>query len=77
VVRTHNEEEARLLEAELAGKVFLGERELAQAMTRHVLERCRRGRLGRNARRKPLALPQAVTGAVSMNGVMFFIARAT
>ncbi|MCJ0763693.1 YbaL family putative K(+) efflux transporter [Variovorax terrae] len=39
VVRTHNEEEARLLEQENAGKVFLGEQELAQSMTRHVLER--------------------------------------
>ncbi len=38
VVRTHNEAEARLLEQENAGKVFLGEQELAQAMTRHVLE---------------------------------------
>jgi CPA2 family monovalent cation:H+ antiporter-2 len=39
VVRTHNEAEARLLESEKAGKVFLGEQELAQSMTRHVLER--------------------------------------
>lgn len=39
VVRTHNEAEAKLLEQENAGKVFLGEHELAQAMTRHVLER--------------------------------------
>ncbi|MGA0570949.1 YbaL family putative K(+) efflux transporter [Variovorax sp. VNK109] len=39
VVRTHNEDEARLLEQENAGKVFLGEEELAQAMTRHVLAR--------------------------------------
>jgi CPA2 family monovalent cation:H+ antiporter-2 len=39
VVRTHNEEEAMLLEQENAGKVFLGEQELAQSMTRHVLER--------------------------------------
>lgn len=38
VVRTHNEEEATLLEQEhAAGKVFLGEEELAQAMTRYVL----------------------------------------
>jgi CPA2 family monovalent cation:H+ antiporter-2 len=40
VVRSHNEEEAGRLEAELGSKVFLGERELAQAMTRHVLARC-------------------------------------
>jgi CPA2 family monovalent cation:H+ antiporter-2 len=39
VVRTHSEDEARLLEQENAGKVFLGEEELAQAMTRHVLAR--------------------------------------
>lgn len=40
VVRSDNEEEARLLEEELAGRVFVGEHELALAMTRHVLERC-------------------------------------
>ncbi|AJE22575.1 YbaL family putative K(+) efflux transporter [Azotobacter chroococcum] len=39
VLRTHNEEEAELLEREAAGKVFLGENELANGMTRHVLER--------------------------------------
>ncbi|MDI1274467.1 YbaL family putative K(+) efflux transporter [Polaromonas sp.] len=39
VVRTHNEAEARLLESENAGKIFLGEEELAHSMTRHVLER--------------------------------------
>jgi monovalent cation:H+ antiporter-2, CPA2 family len=39
VVRTHSEEEAVLLEKENAGKVFLGEHELALAMIRHVLER--------------------------------------
>ena len=39
VVRTHSEEEAVLLEKENTGKVFLGEHELALAMTRHVLER--------------------------------------
>ena len=38
VVRTHSEEEAVLLEKENAGKVFLGEHELAIAMTRYVLE---------------------------------------
>ena len=41
VVRTHSEEEASLLEKEDAGKVFLGEEELAQSMTRYVLERSR------------------------------------
>jgi CPA2 family monovalent cation:H+ antiporter-2 len=40
VVRSHNEEEARRLEAEPDGKVFLGERELALAMTRYVVGRC-------------------------------------
>jgi CPA2 family monovalent cation:H+ antiporter-2 len=39
-VRSHNEDEARRLEEEIAGKVFVGETELALAMTRHVLERC-------------------------------------
>jgi CPA2 family monovalent cation:H+ antiporter-2 len=39
VVRSHSEEEAVLLEREKAGKVFMGEHELALSMTRHVLER--------------------------------------
>jgi CPA2 family monovalent cation:H+ antiporter-2 len=39
VVRTHSEEEEALLEKEKAGKIFLGEHELAIAMTRHVLAR--------------------------------------
>ena len=39
VVRTHDEEEAHLLVKERVGKVFFGERELALAMTRHVLAR--------------------------------------
>ncbi|MES2413301.1 MAG: YbaL family putative K(+) efflux transporter [Pseudomonadota bacterium] len=39
VVRTHSEAEAKLLQGENAGKVFLGEQELALSMTRHVLER--------------------------------------
>jgi CPA2 family monovalent cation:H+ antiporter-2 len=37
VVRSHSEEEAGLLEREGAARVFLGERELAQAMVRHVV----------------------------------------
>jgi CPA2 family monovalent cation:H+ antiporter-2 len=41
VVRSHNEEEARRLEAEVSGRVFVGELELASAMSRYVLERCR------------------------------------
>ncbi len=39
VVRSHNEEEAALLEGEGGGKVFVGERELAQSMTEHVIGR--------------------------------------
>jgi CPA2 family monovalent cation:H+ antiporter-2 len=38
VVRSHNEEEARLLREDTGGAVFVGERELAGSMTRHVLE---------------------------------------
>jgi CPA2 family monovalent cation:H+ antiporter-2 len=38
VVRTHSEEEARLLREETGGAVFVGERELAKSMTRHVIE---------------------------------------
>jgi CPA2 family monovalent cation:H+ antiporter-2 len=41
VVRSHNEEEARRLEEELSGRVFVGEHELALAMSHYVLERCR------------------------------------
>ena len=39
VLRTHSDEEAVLLRKENAGVVFMGEHELAKAMTRHVLER--------------------------------------
>ncbi len=39
VVRTHSEEEAALLERENAGKVFVGEHELALSMTQHVFQR--------------------------------------
>ncbi len=39
VVRSHNEEEAALLEREGGGTVFVGERELAQSMTEHVIGR--------------------------------------
>ncbi|MDB5890137.1 MAG: Kef-type potassium/proton antiporter, family [Polaromonas sp.] len=39
IVRSHNEAEAALLDSEKAGIVFLGERELAAAMARHVVER--------------------------------------
>ena len=46
VVRTHSEVEAGLLEKENAGKVFLGEHELARAMIRHVFERYAAGNEG-------------------------------
>ena len=39
VLRTHNEDEAELLEKDNLGKVFIGEHELALGMTRHILER--------------------------------------
>ena len=39
VLRTHNEEEARLLEQEGLGTVFLGEGELARGMLQHALDR--------------------------------------
>jgi CPA2 family monovalent cation:H+ antiporter-2 len=37
VIRSHNEDEGRLLAQEVAAAVFLGEQELAQSMARHVL----------------------------------------
>jgi monovalent cation:H+ antiporter-2, CPA2 family len=43
VVRTHSEEEAELLEKENAGKVFLGEHELARSIIEHVLDRYANG----------------------------------
>jgi len=39
VLRTHTDEEAEMLRQERAGEVFMGEHELATAMTKHVLER--------------------------------------
>ena len=39
VLRTHTDEEAHMLREEHAGEVFMGEHELARAMTQHVLER--------------------------------------
>ena len=39
VVRTHSEQEAELLEKEGAGKIFLGEHELARSMSQYVLGR--------------------------------------
>lgn len=39
VVRTHSEEESKLLQQDGIGTVFFGEEELAKGMTKHVLER--------------------------------------
>jgi CPA2 family monovalent cation:H+ antiporter-2 len=39
VVRSHNAEEAAMLERDSAARVFVGERELARAMTEHVVAR--------------------------------------
>jgi CPA2 family monovalent cation:H+ antiporter-2 len=39
VIRSHSEDEARLLEREALGKVFLAEAELASAMAQHVVQR--------------------------------------
>jgi CPA2 family monovalent cation:H+ antiporter-2 len=44
VVRSHNREEARRLEAEGAGTVFVAEQALAAAMVRHVLDRVKAAR---------------------------------
>ena len=41
VVRTHNDEESRLLRGEGLGEIFYGEEELAKSMSRHVVERFR------------------------------------
>ena len=38
VLRTHNEEEAKLLRSEGQAQVFLGEQELAHGMTAHILQ---------------------------------------
>jgi len=42
VLRTHNEEEARLVRQENLAEVFLGEETLAQGIARHVVEKLRR-----------------------------------
>jgi CPA2 family monovalent cation:H+ antiporter-2 len=51
VVRSHNEEEAALLEREGAGKVFVGERELARSITEHVIGRIEAPRALQESRR--------------------------
>ena len=38
-MRTHSDEESRLLRKENLGMVFFGEEELAKGMTHHVVER--------------------------------------
>ena len=38
IVRSHNEQEAQLLEMENVGMVFVGEHELALSMARHVAD---------------------------------------
>ena len=39
IVRVHSDEEADLLRKDQANTIFMGEQELALAMTRHVLQR--------------------------------------
>jgi monovalent cation:H+ antiporter-2, CPA2 family len=39
ILRTHNDEEAQLLQADTLGTVFLGEHELAKGMSNHVLKK--------------------------------------
>jgi CPA2 family monovalent cation:H+ antiporter-2 len=46
VMRTHNEEEAELLQRERLGRVFLGENELARGMAEHVVQHFGRGAPG-------------------------------
>jgi CPA2 family monovalent cation:H+ antiporter-2 len=43
IVRTHSEDEARMLRSEGIGTVFMGEDELARGMSRHLLERMGKG----------------------------------
>ncbi|HKQ30836.1 MAG TPA: NAD-binding protein, partial [Burkholderiales bacterium] len=38
ILRAHTDDDVTLLQRENAGPVFMGERELAQSMLRHVLE---------------------------------------
>jgi CPA2 family monovalent cation:H+ antiporter-2 len=44
LIRSHNSEEAALLEHDGAGSVFVGERELADAIVRAVLQTVQGGR---------------------------------
>ncbi|HEX7045835.1 MAG TPA: YbaL family putative K(+) efflux transporter [Burkholderiales bacterium] len=49
VLRTHSEEESRLLQRDRIGKVFFGEEELAKGMIAHVLNRFARQPIARSA----------------------------
>jgi CPA2 family monovalent cation:H+ antiporter-2 len=60
VVRTHNEEEADLLNEEQVGKVFMGEHELALGMAGHVL-----ARMGRREGVSPATGAQAPAGSAA------------
>jgi CPA2 family monovalent cation:H+ antiporter-2 len=50
LIRTHNEEEAKLWEKENIGKIFLSEQQLADGMAAHVL-----ARMGKNDEQKQVA----------------------
>ena len=56
LLRTHSDEEAALLRRENLGTVFMGEHELALAITRHVLDRME-VRLSERAAPKAIAAP--------------------
>jgi CPA2 family monovalent cation:H+ antiporter-2 len=43
IVRTHSEDEARMLRSEGIGTIFMGEDELAKGMSRHLLTRLGKG----------------------------------
>ncbi|MDB5104896.1 MAG: sodium:proton antiporter [Fibrobacteres bacterium] len=45
IVRTHSDEQAELLRKEKAGKVFMGERELARSISRYVTETLAKGEI--------------------------------
>jgi|GEM_PF-4875890 len=48
VLRTHTDEESKLMRTEQLGTVFFGEEELARGMTQHILARFRLLRIGCN-----------------------------
>ena len=55
IVRTHSEEEAMLLKQEAKGKVFFVEEQLADGMSRHLLERLKLRDFFAPSRQRPLA----------------------